>query len=505
MDEFLLSQLRAARSELGLSTSPREDFNMDLMSRVFRHNIDPRCLEVDDHVQCFIPIEKCAHSSVEANFKHMAQVLNGTVIKGKKAVGNEPTNASHYPAFTFVRDPMEHFTSGFAENVMWQDFVKMRFHINNKELDNSLPRYAVKTITVDHAEMMLDHFFSFNRRVNVMCAVEHMFTMSGVLFGHDLDVVGSLDRFKEDWEGAIQPKWHLQHGYKYNPHLGVQHRVSTGKDGGVAKDPQLAHQSIQALFAAKPQYFRAICQFILIDYVCLPHYSLPEQCAYLNRRVEEGRKLLQLQSGVDNPSITDAQTNPDAQTVLRSTPNEMIVTQHPLVPRFSTLPHSQRDKNQLNSTEMEIQEKRPSKCYGVYNRVSGHMNDFLSVQVARMLQSLNRSGTTSGIEEQLDSVKREHIENMVKFPGLLLFPKSPYFPGAASDIGYVRMLSAGSTAVTSNILASISPQYDHGYQNSAARYRSLFSGSSEFLSDEKQYKRYLETRQGSSSSPQEVW
>ena len=60
----------------------------------------------------------------------------------------------------------------------------------------------------------------------------------------------------------------------------------------------------------------------------------------------------------------------------------------------------------------------------------------------------------------------------------------------------------------SNILASISPQYnsnrnENENENVAARYRSLFSGSSEYFTDEKHYKQYLETRRGDiSSSPQ---
>jgi hypothetical protein len=59
----------------------------------------------------------------------------------------------------------------------------------------------------------------------------------------------------------------------------------TGKGAKVAiasKDPNNARQSLLALFAAEPQYTRAVCHLILVDYICLPMYPLPPECQFLN-------------------------------------------------------------------------------------------------------------------------------------------------------------------------------------------------------------------------------
>ena len=36
------------------------------------------------------------------------------------------------------------------------------------------------------------------------------------------------------------------------------------------------------MFCTLCRYMRAVCQLLLVDYVCLPSYPLPTECSFLN-------------------------------------------------------------------------------------------------------------------------------------------------------------------------------------------------------------------------------
>ncbi len=320
-------------------------------------------------------------------------------------------------------------------------------------------------------------------------------------------------------------------------HAAGQHRVSTGKNvHHAASDPQLAHNSFKQLFAEKPQYLRAVCEFILIDYVCLPNYTLPEACAYLQPRVEEGRQLLRDQidpavavsmaagkvvasqsssttgdtcGGSSRHSRSRTNSNSDSSFSSRNrtrngaaqrvpVPTMMILGETPRPSRHSSVfPLNHLDLTPVQhvrgaattaavDTTAESRQRRPSKCYGVYNRQSGGMSLFLKQQVMAVLNLLNETTASTYYEEKGSELAIERFRHVKG--GMYLFPKSIYFPAIESDIAYVRLSGAAGSATISNILKSVSSGRGvAGYSsqgaksgtssglNSAARFRTLFT------------------------------
>ena len=61
---------------------------------------------------------------------------------------------------------------------------------------------------------------------------------------------------------------------------------------GTAADPDHVRTVLRELFAKEVKYKRAICHFLLIDYVCLPEYPLPEDCLFLNDTLHRAREAL---------------------------------------------------------------------------------------------------------------------------------------------------------------------------------------------------------------------
>ena len=61
------------------------------------------------------------------------------------------------------------------------------------------------------------------------------------------------------------------------------------RDRKPPSDQHAALAALQELFISEPQYLRAICYLLLVDYVCLPMYVLPGPCQFLNatRRAAE--------------------------------------------------------------------------------------------------------------------------------------------------------------------------------------------------------------------------
>jgi hypothetical protein len=143
-----------------------------------------------------------------------------------------------------------------------------------------------------------------------------MYPMAGALFEYNIGILGRLESFSSDWERLIMPTYGIGRPYNedfgrhptsvFHPHdkkrnltellsLFVDRR-SLARDKGKKKDGKAvpangqyvdnARNVLIDLLHSHPEYMRAICHLILVDYVCLPDYPMPKSCGFLNRTRE---------------------------------------------------------------------------------------------------------------------------------------------------------------------------------------------------------------------------
>jgi len=113
--------------------------------------------------------------------------------------------------------------------------------------------------------------------------------MSGVMREFDVSLIGHLETFKMDWK-RIEKAYKIK-DYNYLDRLG-SHVTSANHPVKPAKDPNQARMSFRVAMKEDPRYARAICHLIMLDYICLPEYNLPQECQYLNATRSLGETIL---------------------------------------------------------------------------------------------------------------------------------------------------------------------------------------------------------------------
>ena len=244
-------------------------------------------LKSSDILIPFIPVLKCANKGIKENlmlvssplepkdyFSTQEEWLN---FSSNKDGGRSGGKANEIKAFTFVRDPLQHFYSGFAHSAFVTFYPPSLFPLFNES--------AAETVLQD---LIL-------QRPLQMQMAEYMFPMAASYLRFPADIVGRLESFAEDWQQQILPAYHLPFPYDFR--LGdhptsVNHPQQQDRGTGGDRDPLGVRKSLAALFASKPRYLRALCHLLLIDYICLPGYDLPSECAFLTQMVERTRRAL---------------------------------------------------------------------------------------------------------------------------------------------------------------------------------------------------------------------
>eukprot|EP01036_Dinobryon_divergens_P022949 gene22949-31255_t len=202
---------------------------------------------------------------------------------------NPPSN---FTIFTFVRDPFKHFESGLA-----QAGESTSFH--NKKFNNVLDWKFNSTNELKYyLNKLLDFNVAFNESSDMrLNALVHIYPMAGVLLNHVIDFIGRLETFQSDWNEKIVPKYNLSipfdfsegvHASAINHPSGI-HASNASLNHG---DPQNVRLYYRLLLKQEPSYARAICNLVLIDYVCLPSYKLPRECEFLQHARSEGENIL---------------------------------------------------------------------------------------------------------------------------------------------------------------------------------------------------------------------
>lgn len=133
--------------------------------------------------------------------------------------------------------------------------------------------------------------------------------MSGALFEFNVNKVGHLEKFKKDWDTYIRPAYHINAEYneKHGAHPTSEiHPVRNKNSARVSVvDPSHVRPTLRLLFEKEIKYKRALCHLLLIDYICLPEYPLPNDCLFLNATLHAAREALSLKKTIPHmmPSI----------------------------------------------------------------------------------------------------------------------------------------------------------------------------------------------------------
>jgi len=184
---------------------------------------------------------------------------------------------SHPKVFTFVSDPLERFYAGYQDSVL-----KLYF--------KTQPDAIINTTTIKQKiELILEH------EQPLPATYQNLYPMSGAFFDFDLDIVGRTDTLIDDWNHKICPAYGL-HCKKSRTSAAGSHDLVAWQ---LPSDRHAVRPALDALFSQEPKYLRAICYLLLVDYVCLPSYSLPVGCQYLNQTREAAQ--LALSKGDDIP------------------------------------------------------------------------------------------------------------------------------------------------------------------------------------------------------------
>lgn len=300
LSRFLIQRYADARYELGMASSISEYYikrnftyydNMDfILVKFFSFSPDAILfLTLNGVIIPYVRLFKCANEGISSNLYRLT-VAKPTVhfktirINAKSQSQyqfilsalqhlNNYNQTSLAPSFTFVREPLQRFMSGFAETV-YKHFTKFKiinsFDGSPLKINSSLAKeYMIRMLNLE----------------DPLHDIEHIYPMSGAFFQYEIPVVGFVETLKHDWESKIKPLYKINESY--NPNLGLHatsvfHPLTLEKKLQSSRDPNNARAAIKHLFMNDRSFARAFCHLLLIDYICLPMYTLPETCAFLN-------------------------------------------------------------------------------------------------------------------------------------------------------------------------------------------------------------------------------
>jgi len=333
--KFLLQRWADARKELGLNdpflfTEKNDSIMLQYMQRVefVINNVNSftfgaKVFYNKDIPVPYVPILTCAENSIMSNLDDLTASKNSKAQEAKRSFqplriiksqsqlelllsaacitpeyqaaikdenslhnSNDTTNysCSSIRTFTFVMDPFQRFAASYKECV-WRYY----FQRDRRSRDGSFMKIN-SSLVKEHFLTLLD--FRFPK----LGSAQLLYPLAGSLFSFHVDIVGHLDNFHQDWNTLIMPQYGFDaktQGYNYdygpkksNPdpdYLKKREEMDMNKillaEG--ESDNNNARKALTETFESDPKYIRALCHLLLIDYVCLPMYSLPPACAFL--------------------------------------------------------------------------------------------------------------------------------------------------------------------------------------------------------------------------------
>lgn len=168
------------------------------------------------------------------------------------AIASQPTRFQ----FTFVRDPLAHFLSGWSEFAWRHTGVKPRVRAL---LNMSLARSFVQALLDAQLPMLLDGCSPSGAGRPSLLQARHFYAMSGVLSSWRLDFVGRLESMRTDWDAVRQHLPSSRPFGAFDTQLG-QHAAS--------RDPHGHRAELEALLRDDERLLAGVCTLLFPDYAC---------------------------------------------------------------------------------------------------------------------------------------------------------------------------------------------------------------------------------------------
>lgn len=185
-----------------------------------------------------------------------------------KKKAKDKYHADDVKVFTFMRDPLSHFISGLVESHF------RSFGINDRNISNEHLAETIKSNQVDSKfarklldELIVDSKTSRQFLKDHLTDCSHFSVQSYSLIKWQPHVIGYLENFKDDWQRVIQFIG-LNITYREKPPEMTHPTIG---------DPMHLKASLLEVLHRFPNYMRAVCRLIMVDYVCL-RFPLPREC-----------------------------------------------------------------------------------------------------------------------------------------------------------------------------------------------------------------------------------
>ena len=314
---FIAENWKLAQNELGIANFQHEDAEKALaVSQIYQYCPNaltwlPKSKPSINYAVIF----KCANEAIGRNLdvyanktktvKNQVKHYGGDILNIYQALTSKLENTSS-DVFTFIRDPLSRFYSGFDESMYrtLQHFKRFQPDLPPDNVTTSLLAYHLDTLfkgaipVVAHATMRPPP----NMPPGPMIfELYHIYPQTNSFFEYPITIVGHLENFTSDWKQvvtafSITAPFDDRAGF----HATAIHHPRYSANSARATFPKLppVRALLKQLFQESPQYLRAVCHYLFVDYACFPEYPLPAGCEHLSAaRAEAVRRLDQAYLG----------------------------------------------------------------------------------------------------------------------------------------------------------------------------------------------------------------